>query len=75
MKIKLQLEIEVDVDGTYIAADPGVDRYSNGDPGYPPTPAEYEINKVMWGDLDITKMLSGDDFNEIEYTILNNLEE
>jgi hypothetical protein len=75
MKIKIQLEIEVDVDGTYHPSDPGKWTLSNGDPGYPPEPAEYEINKVMWGDLDITKMLSGDDFNEIEYTILNNLEE
>ena len=74
MKIKLQLEIEVDVDGTYIAADPGVWRYSNGDPGYPPTPAEYEINKVMWGDLDITDILSEEDLDYITEVMLDETE-
>ena len=74
MKIKIQLEIEVDVDGTYIAADPGVWRYSNGDPGYPPTPAEYEINKVMWGDLDITDTLSEEDLDYITEVMLNEAE-
>ena len=73
MKIKLQLEIEIDVDGTYIEGDPGVWTHSNGDPGYPATPPEYEINKVMWGNLDITQELSDDDLYTIENIILDEL--
>ena len=74
MKIKLQLEIEIDVDGTYIEGDPGVWTHSNGDPGYPATPPEYEINKVMWGDLDITDILSEEDLDYITEVMLDETE-
>lgn len=74
MKIKIQLEIEVDVDGTYHPADPGKWTLSNGDPGYPPEPAEYEINKVMWGDLDITDILSEEDLDYITEVMLDETE-
>ncbi len=74
MKIKIQLEIEVDVDGTYHPSDPGKWTLSNGDPGYPPEPAEYEINKVMWGDLDITDILSEEDLDYITEVMLDETE-
>lgn len=74
MKVKIYLEIEVDVDGKYYPADPGKWTLSNGDPGYPPTPAEYEINKVMWGDLDITDTLSEEDLDYITEVMLDEAE-
>ena len=37
----------VDIPVYYVEiTDPGVDRYSNGDPGYPPS---YEIEMLSWG--------------------------
>ena len=36
-------EIEVSVDFQFYPGDPGLWRYSNGDPGYPPTGPEVEI--------------------------------
>jgi len=69
--IKIQIEIEVEVEGKYIPGDPGVWTYSNGDPGYPETPAEFEIHKVMWGKTDITDLLSSDDLRYIEDQMLD----
>ena len=69
--IKIQIEIEVEVEGKYIPGDPGVWTYSNGDPGYPETPPEFEIHKVLWNNIDITDNLSSDDLYDIEDQMLN----
>jgi len=69
--IKIQIEIEVEVEGKYIPGDPGVWTYSNGDPGYPATPPEFEIHKVLWGKTDIVDLLSDDDLWCIEEQMLN----
>ena len=44
--------IEIEVEGNFIAGDPGVYTYSNGDPGYPGTPDEFEIEEISIGDQD-----------------------
>ena len=69
--IKIQIEIEVEVEGKYIPGDPGVWTYSNGDPGYPETPPEFMIYKVLWDNIDITDNLSSDDLYDIEDQMLN----
>lgn len=50
-------EQEVEVTGTYAPGTPDVMYLPNGDPGYPGDPEEFEITKVMWGDIDLTEHL------------------
>jgi hypothetical protein len=64
--MKITIEIEIEVEGSYTPGDPGVYTYSNGDPGYPPTPPEFYITKVIWDNMDITSSLSSEDLNYIE---------
>jgi hypothetical protein len=72
---KISLEIEVDVIGQYIKGHPGTYYRSNGDPGDPPEPDQFEITNVIWGGLDITDHLSDDnfDFYELEEECLENI--
>jgi len=73
--------IEVDVDYYFDEGDPGVHTYSNGDPGYPPTPPEFSVERV-WAELpdvkgnkmvvDISSFLMDDDFTDIEDEICYN---
>jgi hypothetical protein len=60
---KINLEIEVDVIGQYIKGHPGSFYRSNGDPGDPPEPDQFEITNVIWDGLDITENLSNDNFD------------
>jgi hypothetical protein len=39
-------DIQVDVKFNVLPGDPGIHTYSNGDPGYPPTPDDIEIIEV-----------------------------
>ena len=63
MSKKITLEIEVEVEGKFYEGSPGSFYRSNGDPGDPPEPSSFEIDKVFWGDLDITKNLDKIDFD------------
>lgn len=49
---------------------------SNGDPGDPPEPSSFEINKVFWDGLDITKNLDQIDFDfySLEEECINDIE-
>jgi len=60
---KIYLEIEVDVTGQYIKGHPGSFYRSNGDPGDPPEPDQFEITNVVWNGLDITEQLNDDNFD------------
>jgi hypothetical protein len=66
MKLKINIEIEVDVEGRFTKGDPGCLYLSNGDPGHEPTPDEFEIHSVKWDDIDITDKLQQEDYNFIE---------
>lgn len=43
-------DVILEVSGTYSPGDPGVHTFPNGDPGYPPTGPEVDIEKIMWKD-------------------------
>lgn len=45
---KDELELKLIVDFYIIPEDKGLWRYSNGDPGYPPSPAELIIEEVRY---------------------------
>ena len=47
-------EFEIEVHFTYSPGRPGVHTLSNGDPGYPEDPAEYEVIGVTYQSFDIT---------------------
>ena len=44
------LEVPVTVKVLIYPGDPGVRTFSNGDPGYPPTPPEFEFSEAWIGD-------------------------
>lgn len=69
----IKLEIQVEVHG-YYKEPVSSDYYSNGGVGKPPEPAEFEIKKVLWDDVDITKNLDFHDFMELEQKGIENLE-
>lgn len=60
--------IEVRFD--YTPADPGVRTYPNGDPGYPPSPEEFNINSVWYKGVEITDLFDSDDFEAMEERIV-----
>lgn len=78
MKIskKITLEIEVEIEGKFYEGSPGSFYRSNGDPGDPPEPSSFEINKVIWDGLDITKNLDQIDFDfySLEEECINDIE-
>jgi hypothetical protein len=43
---------KVEIDYHYLAGDPGLRTFRNGDPGYPPAGAEIEVIAVKWIDGD-----------------------
>lgn len=47
------LEAKVLVEFYVVPGDEGVDRYSNGDPGYPPESAHIEIVKVTYANTNV----------------------
>lgn len=60
-------ELEVRFDFT--PGDPGVHTYSNGDPGYPPSPEEFIINAVLYKDIDVIDLFDDDDLIRMEEII------
>ncbi len=66
--------VEMDVEFEFYEGDAGVNTYSNGDPGCPPTDDEYYINSVTIGGVDATELLA-DFFEEIYNEILKIREE
>ena len=69
---------ELEVEFYCTPGDPGVYTYSNGDPGYPPTPPEFEIHKIeftgkdhtgKYHTIDVTEMYDDTDFEQIEELI------
>lgn len=69
----IKLEIQVEVHGIYKKS-VQADFYANGGTGIPPEPAEFQISKVLWDDIDITKNLDFHDFMELEQKGIENLE-
>ncbi len=59
----------VEVSYDYWPPDKGVHTYPNGDPGYPPSPAEIEITKVEYNGQDVTDLFDDDDFCKMEEKI------
>jgi hypothetical protein len=70
------MTVQVDVRGSFTPAFAGSFYRSNGDPGDPPSDAEFEIKKVFIGSLDITAFLPPDfDWNKLEADCIEKLEE
>ena len=70
---------ELEVMFYYTPGDPGVYTYSNGDPGYPPSPPELEIYKIEFTGkdsigkhhtIDVTELYDDTDFEKIEELIM-----
>ena len=60
--IKLSDDLELDVEGIYTPEEPMVWNLPNGDPGYPGSPSEFEIQgiKITKGNLcDLIDYLNG----------------
>lgn len=72
--VKLYLELEVEVTGEYTPEKPGTFYRSNGDPGDPPEYAEFSIQKVECKGVDITKILSDDDWSSLEESCIEDIE-
>lgn len=50
----LRQQCDVTYTGKFIPGDPGVHTFSNGDPGYPPSPAEFDIESIeVNGDVSL----------------------
>jgi len=75
--VERSIEITVAVSGKYHPEVGGSFYRSNGDPGDPPEPAEFEIHKVTFAGVDITEALdaSGFDWSSLEDAILDDCEE
>ena len=69
--MKILLTIEVEVTGTYTKGDPGLRTYPNGDPGYPPDSPSFDVEKVEYNGVDITKALTYQDFDAIVESAMN----
>lgn len=50
-------ELELEITGFYIPCDPMVHTYSNGDPGYPGAPSEFEIEKIKFKGTEIIDLI------------------
>jgi len=56
----------LEVTGEYSAGSPAVAYLSNGDPGYPEEPEEFEIHKVILNGIDIIDNLSDEELYQLE---------
>lgn len=65
-------EHEVEVQYTYSPGRPGEMYLRNGDPGYPPDPAEAEIIAVYLFGLDILSQLPDKSYDSLHDTIISN---
>ena len=63
-------QLELRVEGVYIPFRHGKMYMSNGDPGYPDEPAEFEITKVFFKDTDVSDLL-----NEIDTYYYNKVDD
>ena len=75
--VERSIEITVAVSGKHHPEVGGSFYRSNGDPGDPPEPAEFEIHKVTFAGVDITAALdaSGFDWSSLEDAILDDWED
>ena len=46
--LQLSKDCLIQIEGNYISEDPGIHTYRNGDPGYPPSPSELEIEGISF---------------------------
>jgi hypothetical protein len=76
INIKVELELELEVEGNFYPKKYGTFYKSNGDPGDEPEAASFEIQKVKWGNIDITEKLDekGFDWNALEEKCIETLE-
>lgn len=65
-------EHDVQVDYSYSPGRPGKMYMSNGDPGYPDEPAEFEIVNVYLYGLDVLSQLPDTAYDSLLDTISNN---
>lgn len=66
---------ELTVEYNYHPGDPGIHTYRNGDPGYPPTPEEYEIYAICnKSGEDVTELLSDADLADIEKEVMKDFD-
>ena len=62
LTVTIYREVEIQVEVSYTPGDPGCRTMRNGDPGWPPSPAEVEIESGLvnvdgrWIDLDLSKL-------------------
>jgi len=59
--------VSLEVEGEYIPDEPGLYAYKNGDPGYPPTPSEFEIKNVFYKGNNVTNLIES--LNSCVYSI------
>ena len=64
--------IKMEVEMYFEKGDKGVHTYSNGDPGYPPTPDEYYIESINVEGINIAEIVSEYDKGMIEKEVLRN---
>lgn len=51
-------EVTIRFCGHYTPGDPGKHTMNNGDPGYPPTPSDFEWDAAWIGELEVTEMVN-----------------
>jgi hypothetical protein len=71
-------EVTIRFSGVYTPGDSGRHTLPNGDPGYPPTPSEFEWDAAHIGELEVTEMveeLVGLNFDELCSKLLERVEE
>lgn len=78
--IKLSHDLELEIEGNYTPEEPMVWTLSNGDPGYPGSPSEFEIHDIgiMEGNIcDLIDYLNGkkDLWEHLTELVINKIEE
>lgn len=71
-------EVTIRFSGVYTPGDEGCHTLPNGDPGHPPTPAEFEWDKAFIGELEVTEMVAelvALDFDGLAQKVLEACEE
>ena len=73
--LTIDLVADIEFEGYATPETPDVFYLSNGDPGYPGSPAEFQITKATWNGVDITAALQKEkdfDWEDIEQQCVNN---
>jgi len=78
--IKLSHDLELEIEGNYTPEEPMIWTLPNGDPGYPGSPSEFEIQgiKITKGNLcDLIDYLNGntDLWEHLTELVINKIEE